>query len=216
MRMNPPVSTSAARCAIALLAAMAAVSAAGCASSGPPQAAVPSLSHSAPAADGAGGPGNGSSGSARANALHAAAQCVRQHGIPGYSDPVLTPSGAVYSDTRSLANVPQAVAEAMHQACRTLLTEANLEPESEPPAPPQLVQAGVRAAECERQHGMPNVTDPTSHSPYTPGHGFGMSAAEMPPGGKASPVWQRAHQACLAQINAAIRASTLGSLSNDG
>lgn len=33
--------------------------------------------------------------------MHTAAQCIRQHGIPAYSDPVLTPGGAVYSDSRS-------------------------------------------------------------------------------------------------------------------
>ena len=86
----------------------------------------------------------------------------------------------------------------------------------EPPAPPQLVQAGVRAAECLRAHGLPNVADPTARSTYTPGHGFGMTASEMPPGGKQSPVWQNARQACAAQLNAEIQASTLASLGNDG
>jgi hypothetical protein len=213
---NKPMRASAAGWGIAVLAALSAAGAAGCAGSGPASAAVPSLSQTASASAGLAGRHNTGSGPARASALHAAAQCVRQHGIPGYSDPILTPSGAVYSDTRSLEDVPESVVLAMHQACRTLLAEAGLDPESEPPAPPELVQAGVRAAECERKHGMPNVTDPTARSPYTPGHGFGMTAAEMPPGGKASPVWQAARNACNAQITAMIEASTLGSLSNDG
>ena len=65
-------------------------------------------------------------------------------------------------------------------------------------------------------HGLPNVTDPTARSQYTPGHGFGMNASEMPAGGKASPVWQHARQACAAQVAAEIHASTLASLGNDG
>jgi len=78
------------------------------------------------------------------------------------------------------------------------------------------VQAGVRAAECLRAHGLPNIQDPSARSPYTPGHGFGMTRSEMPAGGKASPVWQHARQACDAQVTAEIQASTLASLGDDG
>jgi hypothetical protein len=201
--------TSRARAGIVVLAAFAAMTAVGCSGSGSP-AVVPSLSQ------GAGAQGAGGTGSSRASALRAAAQCIRQHGIPAYSDPVLTPGGAVYSDSRSFENVSQSVAAAVDQACGMLMAEASLNPQSEPPAPPQLVQAGVRAAECMRTHGLPNITDPTARSPYTPGHGFGMNAREMPSGGKQSPIWQHARQACNAQVDAEIRASALGSLSNDG
>ena len=190
-------------------AVLAASAAAGCGGSGAASPAVPSVSQSGHAA------AQGSSG-ARASALHAAAVCIRQHGVPGYTDPVLTPSGQVYSDSRSIQDAPQAVMTAVQQACGQLLTQAGLEPGSEPPAPPQLVQAGVRSAECLRAHGMPHVQDPTSRSGYTPGHGFGMSASEVPPGGKRSPVWQHAAHACIAQLTAEIQASTLPSLSNDG
>ena len=191
--------------AVALIASAAA----GCGGSGAASPAVPSVSQSAHAA------AQGSSG-AHASALHAAAVCIRQHGVPGFTDPVLTPSGQVYSDSRSLEDASPAVMAAVHHACGQLLTRAGLNPGSEPLAPPQLVQAGVRTAECLRAHGMPHVQDPTSRSTYTPGHGFGMSASEVPPGGKQSPVWQHAAHACSAQITAEIQASTLPSLSNDG
>jgi hypothetical protein len=187
---------------------LVASAAAGCGGSAP-SPTVPSVSQSGhAAAQGSGG--------ARASALHAAAVCIRQHGIPGYADPVLTPGGQVYSDSRSIQDASQAVMAAVQQACGQLLTRADLQPGSEPPAPPQLVQAGVRSAECLRAHGMPHVQDPTSRSAYTPGHGFGMSASEVPPGGKQSPVWQHAAHACSAPIAAEIRASTLPSLGNDG
>jgi hypothetical protein len=215
MRPNP-MRGHAARYALAALATAAALAAAGCGGSGAASPAVPSISRSAQAAAASGGQGGAGAGASRATALHAAAQCIRQHGIPGYTDPVLTPSGEVYSDTRAFQDPPQTVVNGIHQACRALLTRANLNPFNEPPAPPQLVQAGVRSAECLRAHGLPNMRDPTARSPYTPGHGFGMSGREMPAGGKASPVWQQAARACHAQLDAEILASTLGSLGNDG
>jgi hypothetical protein len=178
---------------------------AGCGGGAAP-ATVPSLS------GGSGGPG-GSSG--RAAELRAAAQCIRQHGVPSYADPVLGPSG-VYSDSRSFQDASQAALSEVHTACGALMTRAGLNPESEPPAPPQLVQAGVRSAECARAHGLPSMKDPSARSPYTPGHGFGMTADEVPAGGKLSHGFQEAVHACAQQFAAEIRASTLSSLSNDG
>ena len=155
-------------------------------------------------------------GNARAAALHAAAQCIRQHGIPGYADPVLTGSGAVYSDSRSIQDASQSVLDTVQAACGSVLARAQLNPVHEPPAPPQLVQAGVRAARCMRAHGMPNDADPTANTPYTPGHGFGLSAREVPAGGKLSHSFQQAIHACQRLDAAEIRASTLSSLGQDG
>lgn len=193
------------RTAVGLLAMLGALSA-GCGGGARP-ATVPSLS-------GAGGaPGSGGS---RAAELHAAAQCIRQHGVPGYADPVLSPSGAVYSDSRSIQDASPAALSEVRAACGALMTRAGLNPGNEPPAPPQLVQAGVRSAECARAHGLPNMKDPTARTSYTPGHGFGMSADEVPAGGKLSRSFQEAVHACARQFAAEIRASTLSSLSHDG
>jgi len=202
---------------------------AGCGSSGSSSPAVPSLSQAAgqgsqAASQGASGsPGasaqaESSQGSwaGRAAELHAAAQCIRQHGIPAYTDPVLTASGLVYTDSRSFDNAPRSVWDALQQACGALAARAGLSPDAEPPAPPQLIQAGVRAAECMRAHGLVNDRDPTAQTPYTPGHGFGLDSSEVPAGGKASPVFQTAAHACRSLLDAEIRASTLGSLGNDG
>ena len=207
-----------------VLAALAgALLVSGCASSGSGSAAVPSLSQ--PAGQGSQPAGQGASGQAasaqgswagRAAELHGAAQCIRQHGIPAYSDPVLTAGGEVYSDSRPIQDAPQSVANAVQQACGTLAARAGLNPASEPPAPPQLVQAGVRSAECMRAHGLANVQDPTAQTNYTPGHGFGLSSTEVPAGGKANPVYQAAAHACRSLLDAEIRASTLASLANDG
>jgi hypothetical protein len=148
--------------------------------------------------------------------LHAAANCIRQHGIPNYRDPVLTPSGQVYTDSRPFDDATRSVTAAVVSACQTLIVRAAFHPDGEPPAPPQLVQAGVRSAECARSHGLPNMADPTSRTMYTPGHGFGLTASEVPAGGKASPGFQEALRVCRAAFDAEIRASTLGSLGHDG
>jgi hypothetical protein len=175
--------------------------------SGARTASVPSLSSAV---------GSHPAGGSRAAELRVAAQCVRQHGIPGYADPVLTPSGAVYSDARSIQDASPSVLDAVHAACGSLLARARLNPMNEPPAAPQLVQAGVRAARCMRAHGLSNDADPTTHTPYTPGHGFGLSAGEVPAGGKLSHGFQQAIRACQRLDAAEIRASTLSSLGRDG
>ena len=185
---------------------------AACGGSGGGGATVPTVAATTTGSAAGGGVDNQS----RAAALHAAAACIRQHGIPNYQDPVLTPSGQVYTDSRPFDDASPAVSTAVLSACQTLIVRAAFHPDAEPPAPPQLVRAGVLSAECERLHGLPNVTDPTAQSGYTPGHGFGLSGNEVPAGGKASPGFQEAIHACHTQIDAEIRASTLGSLGSDG
>jgi hypothetical protein len=179
---------------------------AGC-SSGASPASVPRLSSAS---------GGHPAGGNRAAELHAAAQCIRQHGVPGYADPVLTASGAVYSDRRSIQDASQSVLDTVQAACGSVLAQAQLNPMHEPPAPPQLVQAGVRAARCMRAHGLPNDADPTANTPYTPGHGFGLSAGEVPSGGKLSRSFQQVIHACQRLDAAEIRASTLASLGQGG
>jgi hypothetical protein len=211
-----------ARGVVAVLATAAAVLLAGCGSSGAGSPAVPSLSQQGLSQQGlsqsaaAAGHTADAAGGSRAAALHAAARCLRQHGIPSYQDPVLTPGGQVYTDSRSIQDAPQQVLDAAHQACAALLAAADLVPDSEAPAPPQLVQAGVRSAGCMRAHGLPNVQDPTAQTPYTPGHGFGYTASEMSAGGKLDPAFQHAAQVCRSLLDAEIRASTLASLASDG
>jgi hypothetical protein len=98
--------------------------------------------------------------------------------------------------------------------CADLAVRAGFNPEDEPPAPPQLVQAGVKAAECLRNHGLPNIKDPTPQTGYTPDHGFGMDSSEMPAAGKADPTYQRAAAACRGLLDAEIAASALENLGN--
>jgi hypothetical protein len=145
--------------------------------------------------------------------------------VPSYQDPVLTADGHVYTDVRSLEDYAgknggsdSDALNALRRACGSLFTAAQLSPTDEPPAPPQLVQAGVDAARCLRANGLPNYRDPTSSTPFTPGHGFGISPDEMPDngsGGKLDPTFQHAIRACRPQLDAEIRASELSSLAHD-
>jgi hypothetical protein len=146
--------------------------------------------------------------------------------VPSYQDPVLTPDGYVYTDSRSIQDLGRnqsraqqdATQNAIRQACGTLFTAAGLQPDDESPAPPQMVQAGVRAARCLRANGLPNYRDPTSQSEFTPGHGFGLSNDELPNHGrlgKTDPTVQRAFTACRSLLDAEIAASTLESLGHD-
>ena len=161
----------------------------------------------------------GATGGARVAALHAAAQCIREHGAPTYQDPVLTADGHVYTDARSIQDLDRnsrgtPTLDAIRRACATLIAAAGFQPDDEAPAPPKMVEAGVKAAHCLRENGLPRYRAPTSNTPFTPGHGFGISADEVPAGGKTDPTMQRALTACRALLDEEIRQSTLGSLGN--
>jgi hypothetical protein len=147
--------------------------------------------------------------------LHAAAECLRQHGISNFADPVLGASGQVFTDLRGLesADVTEGTVEAALNACRDQLGAASWNPNELPPAPAALVAAGVRGAQCMREHGLPNFQDPTANSPYTPGHGFGMRPEDLPPGAdKGTPSVQSALTACRSILDAEIAASRLDQL----
>ncbi|HEY3262202.1 MAG TPA: hypothetical protein VGJ95_18385 [Pseudonocardiaceae bacterium] len=159
------------------------------------------------------GSGAGSASGDRVAALHAAAECLRQHGVRNFADPVLGANGEVYTDTRALDSIDRAQADAISSVCARELGAANWNPGQQPPAPAALVAAGVRAARCMRENGLPAFHDPTADSPYTPGHGLGMRAEDLPPGAdKQTPAVQHAMQACRELLDAEIRASALDQL----
>jgi hypothetical protein len=203
----------------ALLLAVAGVALLAACSPTPSAPSVPALSASAggTAAAAAG------AGADRSAALHAAAECIRQHGVPTYQDPVLDANGHVYTDARSIQDAGQAsgnkngIEDSLRQACGTLITAAGFQPADQAPAPPALVQAGVKAAACLRANGLPNYRDPTTSSTFTPGHGFAVTDDELPStgGGKADPTVQKALAACRALLDEEINQSTLTALAHD-
>ncbi|HET6502546.1 MAG TPA: hypothetical protein VFG87_17465 [Amycolatopsis sp.] len=193
------------------VASVAALALAGCDTG--PSAQVPSLSGSGQA-----GPSSADSGTRpQPDALHAAAQCIRDHGVPAYQDPVVAPDGDVFTDQRSLQDYAKGDPTALDRLltdCRAQLSQADFNPSSEPQATPALVQAGVRAAQCMRAHGLPDYRDPTPGTEFVPGHGFNLSADELPPGGKSSGVMEQATQACRDLLDQEIAASQLTNLAH--
>ncbi|MEV6926487.1 hypothetical protein AB0M46_18585 [Dactylosporangium sp. NPDC051485] len=153
----------------------------------------------------------GATGDARRNALHAAAECIRQHGIPTYKDPVLTGDGHVYTDARSLHDAEENTVKAAAQACTAQIRAADLVPDGQAPAPPKLVQAGVKSAQCMRSNGLPSYRDPNANQLFTPGHGFGLNPEDLP-GDKTDPTVKHALEACRQVLDEEARVSSLGSL----
>jgi len=183
---------------------------AGCSGSGS-SSGVPSLRHGQ----------SGSSGTHHnAAALHTAAQCIRDHGIPNYQDPVVGPGEVVYADQRNLERADGAVVQQAIAACRSQIGAANFDPSQRPHPPAQLVRDGVREAQCLRAHGLPNWPDPKPTDTFDPGHGFQVTeaafAGAVPPGAnpKLSNSFRQAIQACSRESDAVSRDSQLSALAH--
>ena len=145
--------------------------------------------------------------------LHTAAQCIRSHGIQNFSDPALGATGLVFTDYRPLQDAASGVLQGALSGCKQQLRAATWNPETQPPAPAALIAKGVQAARCLRQNGLQKMKDPDARTAYVPGHGFGMSADELPPGAdKQTPVVQQAFRLCRSLLDAEIEASKLDKL----
>ena len=189
---------------------------------GPPAPSVPRLGNGGgPSASAGARPGSddnnpnavaGDASTARRAKLHAAAQCIRQHGAPNYQDPVLTADGYVYTDEVSLRDLGDDQLTTLTNACQDLIHAANFAIRDQGPPPPALIQAGVKAAQCMRANGLTTMKDPTAQSHFSPGKGFGLTADEVPPGGKENPIFRRAVGACRPLLDAEAAASSLGNL----
>jgi len=156
----------------------------------------------------------GDSSAERRARLHAAAECIRQHGAPRYQDPLLTADGYVYTDEVALRELEEQEVEALQEACRDVIHAARFSMDDQGPPPPKLIQAGVRSAECLRANGLPNVEDPTVDRTFRPGKGFGLDPDGIPAGGKENPAVIRALQACRSTLDEEAQLSSLGNLGN--
>jgi hypothetical protein len=149
-----------------------------------------------------------------------AAQCVRDNGIPNYSDPVLGPGQVIYTDQRSLEKVGREIVQGAMSACRSLIGQANFDPSQRPHPPAQMVRDGVREAQCLRAHGLPNWPDPKPTDTFDPGHGFQVTGAAfagaVPAGAnpKMSSVFQHAIVACQNEAQAVNSDSQLSNLAH--
>jgi hypothetical protein len=209
------------RMAAAVSAALVGLGTVGACSDEPATPTVPRLavSGSAGTAEGTGDDKNpnavgGDSSAERRAKLHAAAQCVREHGAPRYQDPLLTADGYVYTDDVALRDVEQPQMTAIEGACGDLIRAAKFSMRDQGPPPPKLIQAGVKSAQCMRANGLPNVKDPTVDSPFAPGKGFGLDPTGIPAGGKQDPTVRRALEACRSVLDEEAAMSSLGNLGN--
>jgi hypothetical protein len=99
--------------------------------------------------------------------VHTAAQCLRDHGIPNFPDPVLDSHGHLQADDQLLNSLPAAVAQSVKNACKTLIDAAQASVDAaQPAATPQELQQATNFARCMRQHGWPHFPDPNAHGGY--------------------------------------------------
>ena len=154
----------------------------------------------------------GDASAGRRAKLHAAADCIRRHGAPQYQDPVLTADGYVYTDDVALRDIDDPQLDAITTACQSLIHAANFSMRDQGPPPPELIQAGVRSAQCLRSNGLPDFKDPTANTSFSPGKGFGLDGSAIPAGGKQNPIVQRALHACRRILDEEASVSSLGNL----
>ena len=84
-----------------------------------------------------------------ADALLEFAECMREHGIDEYPDPVVDENGAVTIPNVRMSATREELADA-EEACKDLL------PEDQGPGevPPEVSDALLNYAECMREHGI--------------------------------------------------------------
>jgi hypothetical protein len=207
------------RVAIAAGVALISLGAAGACTKEPAVPTVPRLGGAGAGTSAGTGAANpnavgGDSSAARREKLHAAGQCIREHGAPNYQDPLLTADGYVYSDSVALRGLEQPQLTAIDTACHDLIRAAKFSVHDQGPAPLKLIQAGVKSAQCMRANGLPDYQDPTANSRFAPGKGFGLNAQSLPAGGKADPTVRRALDACRSVLDEEAALSSLGNLGN--
>jgi len=117
--------------------------------------------------------------------IHTAAQCLRDHGIPNFPDPVVDTHGQIQYDEQLIKNLPAAVTQRAQLACQSQINAAqSAAANAQPPATPQEIAQATRFAQCMRQHGWPNFPDPDSHG------GFELSNPHDGPTTKNDPSFQ--------------------------
>ena len=104
--------------------------------------------------------------SSHTHALHLAGQCIRQHGIPSFPDPIVASSGPAKGkailDKQAFLAVPNSVVSRVLAACQTALAQAGISGRTAGPTIPTADQVYyLRADACMRSHGITDFPDPT-------------------------------------------------------
>jgi hypothetical protein len=133
------------------------------------------------------------------DALHLFGECLRQHGLANFPNPVIATDGPAAGHgilaKSDLKSYPDAVVQQAMAACGTAMASANIYTgQSGSGISQQELQARLALARCIRAHGVPNFPDP---NPTT-------GDVTPPPGlSKTSPSILAAIQACPSQAQAA-------------
>jgi hypothetical protein len=124
----------------------------------------------------------------REEALLKAAQCMRDHGVKSYPDPVVDANGNVRpGDFRAQLNRNDPTVRKAFTACRSLFEATR--PQFTPDQQQKLQDALLKFAKCVRAHGY-DMPDPTFGSP--PGQGRGPFGGVNPN----DPAFAKAREAC--------------------
>jgi hypothetical protein len=121
------------------------------------------------------------------------ARCMRTHGFPAFTDPVILNSHSIELGKGGDPSSPQY--KSANSACEHLLPNGG-----SGPTPSQLQQAladDINFAKCMRSHGLPNFPDPQETSG---GITFGNGSGPQPGVQKGSPQFRAAQTACRALL----------------
>jgi hypothetical protein len=137
------------------------------------------LSAGASRTSGAGAP---SSRQTTTQLIHTAAECLRQHGVPNFPDPVLDSHGEIQVDDQVIKSVPAAVAQAAEHTCASQINSARAAADAiQTAATAQEIQQATQFARCMRQHGWPNFPDPDRFGKFTAGTPGAIPATKNDP-----------------------------------
>ena len=120
------------------------------------------------------------------------AKCMRGHGVSGFPDPGTPASGPANSiggiQIPTTINLQSPTSRAAEQACQGEFSAA-LSQQGKPPISARMKAALIAQAQCMREHGVPNLRDPT----FPPGGGIEVTDEGTDP---ASPAYKHAQAVC--------------------
>jgi hypothetical protein len=158
--------------------------------------------------------GTPSIGGNRDQQLLAFSQCMRQHDVPDFPDPVTNGSGGVSLPINgSNLNLHSAAFQAAQQTCLSLLPEGyNGGGNGE--GADRVFQKRLAYSQCMRDNGVPNFPDPQRDASggITGNGGIGKDNLGLDPN---SPAFQAAQQTCQLKLPGAAPGISIGGSRSD-
>jgi hypothetical protein len=122
-------------------------------------------------------------------------KCMRSHGLPNFPDRGSPPPSGPYSSIAGIAipssiNTQSPAFQSATKACQGLLSSAVFSSQGKPPITAHDKASMIAAAQCMREHGVPNYPDPT----FPASGGIELT---IPPGvNVSSPAYKQAEAVC--------------------